>query len=332
MSAFVWGDTNNAPEFVGCRVVALKLAPVADSLEMGDIEDIAVLHAAAQSAGAPHYQDPQTGYRVFTAATLTARGRCCGCGCRHCPYSHDNVPFEKRAARIKSPALLRGSFADVDTSAGGIDVLLWSGGKDSFLAARALCKEQSSRRRLVLLTTFDGANRQVAHQEVPVEDICRQAETLGVPLVGCPLWSDSPYAERVGEALRYIQSASPAPILRLCTGDLHLEHIAQWREEHIGPIATSLGARLYNPLWKVPYEILVRELEASGTPCRVCAATTSATQVGELFDAVLRARLGPETDQFGENGEFHTLAEVWNSRVEDALLLSLPTAAGTGGV
>jgi hypothetical protein len=44
-------------------------------------------HAAAVAAGEPGYLDPETGYFVFTAATLLARGACCGSGCRHCPYS-----------------------------------------------------------------------------------------------------------------------------------------------------------------------------------------------------------------------------------------------------
>ena len=34
-----------------------------------------------------------------------------------------------------APALLAGDFGDLE---GPVDVLLWSGGKDSFLAARAL--------------------------------------------------------------------------------------------------------------------------------------------------------------------------------------------------
>jgi ATP-binding cassette subfamily B (MDR/TAP) protein 1 len=286
-----------------------------------DMEDIATLHAAAERLGRPYYADPATGYRVFTAATLTARGRCCGCACRHCPYSHANVPMEKRAARIKAPALLRGSFEAVDTVAGGFDVLLWSGGKDSFLAARALCREHPSRRRrLVLLTTFEGTSRQVAHQEVPVDVICRQAECLGLPLVGCPLWPQAAYAQRVAEALQTIQSHISAPLMRVCTGDLHLEHIAQWREEHLGPLISALGAKLYNPLWKVPYPILLQDLEASGTPCRVCASNTDDTRAGDLFDAAFRAQLKPETDLFGENGEFHTLAEVWDATVDDPLL------------
>lgn len=43
-------------------------------------------HAAALAAGEPTYVDPDTGYRVLTAACLADRGTCCGLGCRHCPY------------------------------------------------------------------------------------------------------------------------------------------------------------------------------------------------------------------------------------------------------
>lgn len=43
-------------------------------------------HVAAMAAGAPTYTDPVLGVEVFTAAFLAARGRCCGSGCRHCPF------------------------------------------------------------------------------------------------------------------------------------------------------------------------------------------------------------------------------------------------------
>ncbi len=43
-------------------------------------------HHRATAAGEPGYLDPDTGFFVFTAAALTARGECCGSGCRHCPY------------------------------------------------------------------------------------------------------------------------------------------------------------------------------------------------------------------------------------------------------
>ncbi len=49
-------------------------------------DQILVAHAAAVAAGRDTYRDPRTGYQVFTAACLTARGTCCATGCRHCPY------------------------------------------------------------------------------------------------------------------------------------------------------------------------------------------------------------------------------------------------------
>jgi hypothetical protein len=93
------------------------------------------------------------------------------------------------------------------------------------------------------------------------------------------------------------------------SADLHLEHILQWRAEHIGPLAAAVGASLHAPLWNVPYKTLLHDLAASGVPCRVCA-TNGAVALGTRFDAALVAQLPAGTDAFGENGEFHTLAEV----------------------
>jgi hypothetical protein len=42
-------------------------------------------HDRAVAQGEPGYLDPATGFFVFTAAELAARGECCGSGCRHCP-------------------------------------------------------------------------------------------------------------------------------------------------------------------------------------------------------------------------------------------------------
>ena len=43
-------------------------------------------HRSAVAHGEPGYFDPHSGLFVFTAAFLAARDRCCGSGCRHCPY------------------------------------------------------------------------------------------------------------------------------------------------------------------------------------------------------------------------------------------------------
>lgn len=43
-------------------------------------------HDRADAAGDDGYLDPVSGLFVFTAGYLRRRGRCCGSGCRHCPY------------------------------------------------------------------------------------------------------------------------------------------------------------------------------------------------------------------------------------------------------
>ena len=49
------------------------------------------LHAAACAAGDMTYEDPATGYTVFTEVYHRKRGKCCGNACRHCPFGHVNV-------------------------------------------------------------------------------------------------------------------------------------------------------------------------------------------------------------------------------------------------
>ena len=48
-------------------------------------------HAAAVARGLQTYDDPATGYTVFTELAHRARGGCCGRMCRHCCYGWRNV-------------------------------------------------------------------------------------------------------------------------------------------------------------------------------------------------------------------------------------------------
>ncbi|MGD8317028.1 MAG: DUF5522 domain-containing protein [Myxococcales bacterium] len=57
-------------------------------------ERVLEAHRQAMERGDQGYLDPDTGLFVMTEATLRARGKCCGSGCRHCPYSAE----EQRAA------------------------------------------------------------------------------------------------------------------------------------------------------------------------------------------------------------------------------------------
>ena len=188
-----------------------------------------------------------------------------------------------------------------------LDVLFWSGGKDSFLAYRALLREGA--RPAVLLTTFDAASRTIAHQELRVELVVRQAEHLQVPLLGVPLHPGLAYEARIAEAVTSIP-----PIARFVFGDLHLEHIREWRTGAFRELAETRGASLHFPIWQVPYEVLMADLEASGIVCEVSAVTDAALGAlvpGQRFDREAMSRLPDGVDRFGENGEFHTLVKVW---------------------
>ncbi|ESN93795.1 hypothetical protein HELRODRAFT_180665 [Helobdella robusta] len=45
------------------------------------------------------YIDPRSGYTVLTFLFHLKKEKCCGNGCRHCPYSHKNVPHDKNGNR-----------------------------------------------------------------------------------------------------------------------------------------------------------------------------------------------------------------------------------------
>lgn len=54
---------------------------------MNNQSDIERIHKEACERGETSYRDPQTGYIVITEIGHIKRGSCCGCGCRHCPWS-----------------------------------------------------------------------------------------------------------------------------------------------------------------------------------------------------------------------------------------------------
>ena len=72
----------------GSRVPAVKdLAP-----------HIVRAHDAAVARGDDGYVDPDSGLYVMTASYHSARGYCCGSGCRHCPYGIDVDGESRRTA------------------------------------------------------------------------------------------------------------------------------------------------------------------------------------------------------------------------------------------
>jgi len=263
------------------------------------------IHAQAVGKGDKSYTDPDTGYRVITELGHLARGSCCGCGCRHCPFAHDKVPANKRGQAAKVPTLLHEDYCVTKEC----DVLFWSGGKDSYLSYRYLEKEfKNNPRDIVLLTTFDAVTRVVAHQEVAFSKIEDQSSWLQCPLLAVPLFTGMDYVNRISLSLETL--GRHYNIKRLVFGDLHLENIRNWRETSFEPLVKQFGVSLYFPIWQEPYDVLRAELENSGVDIKITAVREAVlngqVQVGDSFCSDLIDALPSEVDDFGENGEFHT--------------------------
>jgi hypothetical protein len=59
------------------------------------IPDIEELHTQACKLNKMFYIDPSTQYKVMTRYSHEKRGKCCGNGCRHCPYGDVNTSSTK---------------------------------------------------------------------------------------------------------------------------------------------------------------------------------------------------------------------------------------------
>jgi len=300
---------------------------------IGDIEDtasnatdgFAKLHNEACQEGKLTYDDPATGYQVFTEVAHKNRGYCCGSGCRHCPYSHKNVC--DKAKKIQQPAILYQQSGDKSifslTQNSNVKVLFNSGGKDSFLTIRALARssKEESPFGLVLLTTFDASSRNIAHQDILIDDVIKQAKHLDITLLGIPLRraSGESYTSRIRKGLAVIEDNLPRDDSRISTlvfGDLHLEHIKSWRDKNF----EFFDYVLEYPLWKKDYNLLLDDLEKSQVPCIVSASSVEVVKVGSTFNRQFyREMLSMNIDGFGECGEFHTRAQVWDIDAQLAL-------------
>jgi ATP-binding cassette subfamily B (MDR/TAP) protein 1 len=266
---------------------------------MSNLEE---LHRIACEAERDTYIDPASGYQVLTSLALQKQGRCCGNSCRHCPYGHINVRGVKHSdLSIEHPVLMNWIPKD-----DGIDVLFWSGGKDSFLTLMQLLEEKKN---VVLLTSFGAHTKRVSIQNIHIKNIALQADFFKVPLCLVPLFPNTDYKESIEKALQLIQSQTGAEIKRLVFGDLHLQDIRQWR------VNTWSSYRVYTPLFKVHYaELLARLWDfQKGMDLTITLSTEL-----ELPSQTLPAgtRFTPELvedlrtcglDAMLENGEAHTL-------------------------
>ena len=260
------------------------------------------LNKLACSKGLETYKDPISGYQVLTSEALLKKGKCCGNSCRHCPFGHVNVEKPSGVHQlIQQPVLINWVPIQVE-----LDVLFWSGGKDSFLTLMQLLEEG---RNVVLLTSFGALTNRVSIQDIDIKDIAKQADFFNVPLCLVPLYPNTDYKKRIEEAFKVIEDKTGLQVKRLVFGDLHLQDIRQWR------IKTWAEYEVSTPLFDVPYEELLSRLWklvaeknlAISLSTEIKLPNTS-LPIGTRFDAELVHKLGNlGIDQMLENGEGHTL-------------------------
>lgn len=266
---------------------------------MSSIEE---LHRIACEAGRDTYIDPVSGYQVLTSKALLKQGACCGNSCRHCPYGHINVSDPDRIKQqLASPVLMNWS-----GNAKPIDILFWSGGKDSFLALASLLQEK---RYIVLLTSFGSLTNRVSIQNIHIKNIAKQSEFLKLPLCLVPLAPNTDYKASIQEALKMIATQTGASIERLVFGDLHLQNIRQWR------VDTWPEYEIATPLFDVPYIKLLdklwelqKEMDLSITLSTELSLANETLAIGTPYTQLLVDRLKENNvDAMLENGEAHTL-------------------------
>jgi uncharacterized protein (TIGR00290 family) len=185
-------------------------------------------------------------------------------------------------------------------------LLAWSSGKDSAWALHVL--RQSGEYEVAgLLTTFNEAFDRVAMHAVRRELVEAQAAAVGVPLrpVYIP-WpcSNEEYERRMAAAC---MQALTEGIEAIAFGDLFLEDVRAYRERNLAPT----GLTPLFPLWKIPTDMLVREMIAGGQ--RAVITCVDPAKLGREFagreiDLELLKKLPAGVDPCAENGEFHSFA------------------------
>ncbi|HEX9621230.1 MAG TPA: hypothetical protein VF989_13895 [Polyangiaceae bacterium] len=186
-------------------------------------------------------------------------------------------------------------------------LLSWSSGKDSAWALHVLRRTPGIDVVGLLTTVNESANR-VAMHAVRAEVLNAQARAAGLPLwrAGIPERCSNEEYERVMRGV--VERAKGDGITAMAFGDLFLEDVRRYREEHL----RGTGIEPLFPLWGEPTGELARAMLDAGVGAFVTAVDPKQIDpsfVGRAWDPSFLAELPRGADPCGENGEFHSF--VW---------------------
>lgn len=187
-----------------------------------------------------------------------------------------------------------------------ITLLSWSSGKDSAWALHTL--RQNPEIELVgLFCTVNQEFSRVAMHGVRTELLQRQAQAAGLPLhiiyIPYPC-SNEQYAQVMSE---FVEQAKSDGVTHFAFGDLFLEDVRRYREEHL----QGTGITPVFPLWGANTVELSQTMVAVGLKSVLTCVNPKQLPkafAGRTFDAALLRDLPQDVDPCGENGEFHSFA------------------------
>jgi uncharacterized protein (TIGR00290 family) len=191
-----------------------------------------------------------------------------------------------------------------------MDILFWSGGKDSYLALEFYQREFHNR-SLALLTTYREDTNRVPHQDIPISDIKTQAEQLGFKLYLVPLpaeASNEVYLDAIKNKLKKVEVKNEE-VEHLVFGDWKLKDIREWREEQF----SRMGHQCLFPIWKKSLHDLLAVLILKPVEVTISSVQqkwNDSIHVGEAYNQRFVQQLPPEIDPMGEHGEFHTKVTI----------------------
>jgi uncharacterized protein (TIGR00290 family) len=185
-------------------------------------------------------------------------------------------------------------------------LLSWSSGKDSAWALHVL-RQQPELRIVGLMTTVNQLYQRIAIHAVRLELLERQAEAVGLPLqiINLPYPCSNAQYETAME--KFIEESREEGIECMAFGDLFLQDIREYREAKLA----GTGITPLFPLWKMPTDLLAREMISSGLRAMISCVDPQqlpASFAGREFNEALLAALPGQVDRCGERGEFHTFA------------------------
>ncbi|MGH7538399.1 MAG: hypothetical protein ACREMF_07180 [Gemmatimonadales bacterium] len=179
--------------------------------------------------------------------------------------------------------------------------LMWSGGKDSYLALAHARRQGLAVSTLV--NFYDGATGRVRFHATRRELIAAQGFSLGLRLLQYPTAPDT--YERVFEAA--LNDLSRSGLHGAVFGNIHLADVRAWFEGRV----RAAGLEHVEPLWSSRSSDLLAEFIDSGAAAVITCVETAklpATWLGRALDEEFATDIArhPEVDPCGERGEYHS--------------------------